>query len=190
MTFFSLLAIGFALSMDAFAVSVAEGVLIQERHLRHGVRTAGFFAAFQALMPLAGWAAGTEAQRLVAGVGHWIAFGILAGLGVKMVWESLRLEPAERRRSVMGFPTLLVLSLATSIDALAVGGALGVLQHSILVPIIIIGLVTFVVCLAGVFIGDRFGHLFESRIEIVAGVVLVLIGAKILIDHLSGEIGP
>jgi putative Mn2+ efflux pump MntP len=190
MNLLSLIGVGIGLSMDAFAVSVAEGVLIKGRRLRHGIRTAGFFAAFQAAMPLLGWLAGSEASRFVAGVGHWIAFAILVGLGVKMAWEALRLEPAERRRTVMGLPTLLVLSLATSIDALAVGGALGMLQHAIVVPIIVIGLVTFAVCLAGVYVGDRFGHLFESRIEVVAGIVLVLIGFKILLDHLAAGHSP
>jgi manganese efflux pump family protein len=177
-------AMAFGLSMDAFAVSIAEGVVIREQRMRHAVRLALFFGGFQAVMPLIGWFAGKQLGDLVAGFGHWTAFGLLVGIGAKMIYESMKLEPAEKRTTVMGLPTLLVLSVATSIDALAVGVSLSLLQVAIMAPIIVIGCVTFVMSLAGVCVGDRFGHLFESKIEVLAGLILIGIGVKIVIEHI------
>jgi putative Mn2+ efflux pump MntP len=173
-----------ALSLDAFAVSVAGGVVIQERKLRHAFRTALFLGGFQAVAPVLGWLAAHGFRGVVAGYDHWVAFTLLTLVGAKMIYEATKLEPVERQAQVFGLPTLLVLSVATSLDAFAVGIVLSSLHVPILAPIIVIGLVTFVASLIGTRVGDRFGHLFESRIEIIGGLVLIGIGLKILIEHL------
>jgi len=177
-------AVAVGLAMDAFAVSVAGGVVIQEHKVRHAVRIALFFGGFQAAMPVVGWLAGRGLREFILGVEPWIAFGLLTFIGGKMIFEALRLAPSERKGNLLDVSTLLVLSVATSLDALAVGVTLSFLQASIVPFIIVIGGVTFVLSLLGVFIGDRFGHLFESKIEVFGGLVLIAIGAKILVGHL------
>ena len=184
MSILAIVGIGLALAMDAFAVAIAGGVVIKERKVHHAVRIALFFGGFQALMPLLGWLAGLGLKDVIASVDHWIAFGLLGLIGCKMIVESFRLQPTEKKTAVLRVPTLLVLSVATSIDALAVGITFSVLHEPIVTPILIIGAITFVVALAGVYIGDRFGHLFESKIEVAGGLVLIGIGVKILIEHL------
>jgi putative Mn2+ efflux pump MntP len=182
---FEIIAMAFALAMDAFAVSIASGVVIQREKLRHALRIALFFGGFQAVMPLLGWLAGHGLKQFISGFDHWVAFALLTLVGCKMIYEALKLEPAERRPQVMGLPTLLVLSVATSLDALAVGLSLAFLHVAILVPVIVIGVVTFALSLIGVYVGDRFGHLFESKVEVVGGLVLIGIGLKILFEHMG-----
>jgi len=183
MDVFSVVIIAVGLAMDAFAVSVASGVAIQEQKVRHAVRIALFFGGFQAAMPLVGWLAGSGLRGLMQGVSHWVAFALLTVIGCKMIYEAVKLEPAARKPSVFGVSTLLALSIATSLDALVVGVSLSLLHVAIVTPIIVIGLVTFTLSLLGVFIGDRFGHLFESRVEVAGGLVLIAIGIKILLEH-------
>ncbi len=180
----TIVGIAFALAMDAFAAAVAGGVVIKERKVHHAVRIALFFGGFQALMPLLGWAAGLGLKGFIAGVDHWIAFGLLVLIGGKMIVEAFKLEPMEKKATVLHIPTLFVLSVATSIDAFAVGITFSVLHEPIVTPILIIGAITFAVALAGVFIGDRVGHLFESKIEVAGGLVLIGIGVKMLVEHL------
>ncbi|MFW6158388.1 MAG: manganese efflux pump MntP family protein [Planctomycetota bacterium] len=182
----SLFLIALGLSMDALAVSVAEGVVIKERKLRHAVRLALWFGGFQALMPVVGWLAGEGLQGYVSDVGHWIAFGLLTFIGLKMIAEAVWLEAKEERARAAGLSALLALAMATSMDALAVGVTLSMLHEAILVPVIVIGAVTFVMSLLGVWIGDRLGHFFESKIEIVAGLVLIAMGLNILLERLPG----
>ncbi len=179
----AIIGVAFGLSMDCFAISVAEGLIIRERRLRHALRLALFFGGAQAVMPVVGWFAGRQLRDWVSSTAPWIAFGLLVAIGCKMIYEAVRLEPTEKRATVMGLPTLLVLAVATSIDALAVGVSLSLLHQPIVSPIIIIGVVAFVVSLAGVYVGERFGHLFESKIEILAGLVLIGIGVKVLVEH-------
>ena len=179
-----LAAVAFALSLDAFAVAVASGVVIQEKKVAHAIRLALFFGGFQALMPLIGWLAGHGLSRFISGCDHWIAFALLAAVGLKMIYEAFKLEPEEKRDRSFGVPILLVLAIATSLDALAVGLSLALTDIAIMTPVIVIGAVTFTLSLIGVWIGDRFGHLFESKIEIVGGLILIAIGVKILLGHL------
>jgi putative Mn2+ efflux pump MntP len=176
--------IAVGLSMDALAVSVVNGFVIEELHLRHALRIAFFFGLFQALMPLAGWTAGLTIRSYIKSFDHWVAFGLLTFVGAKMLWESRSLKDAADCRNCLHFPTLLILSIATSIDALAVGLSFAMLQLQILLPVLVIGAITFVICLAGTQIGKRFGHLIENKLEIAGGIVLILIGLKILIEHL------
>ena len=186
MSILGVVGIAFALAMDAFAVSIASGVVIKERKVRHAMRIALFFGGFQAVMPLIGWLAGTGLKGFIGGFDHWLAFGLLTFIGCKMIYEAVKLGPAEKERNSLDVGTLLLLSIATSIDALAVGVTLSMVHAQIMTPALIIGVVTFVVSLIGVFIGDRFGHLFESKMEIAGGLVLIGIGIKILIEHIGG----
>jgi putative Mn2+ efflux pump MntP len=139
---------------------------------------------FQAVMPIIGWAAGMRFKSLIRPFDHWIAFGLLAFIGIKMLIETRSLDTECRSRDCTHFPTLIVLSLAKSIDALAVGISFAVLNIQILLPILIIGAVTFILCVIGIYIGNRIGHLFENKIQLIGGVVLIGIGMKILIEHL------
>lgn len=184
MTHLELILVGLALALDAFAVSVASGVVIKERKVAHAIRIALFFGGFQAIMPLIGWLAGTGLEEFLAGVDHWIAFGLLTLIGGKMIYEASKLQPEEKIVKAFGTLALLVLAVATSLDALAVGFSLGVRNVAIAEPVVVIGVITFVTSLLGVWIGDRIGHLFESKIEIVGGLVLIGIGVKIVLEHL------
>jgi putative Mn2+ efflux pump MntP len=154
------------------------------RNLRlHAFLIAGFFGIFQALMPLIGWAAGLSFSSLIENFDHWVAFGLLASIGGKMVWESLRRKGKCEERNCLHLPTLLLLSLATSIDALAVGLSFAMLEIGIVRPILIIGGITFVICFAGLFLGNRVGHFFENKLELAGGLILIGIGVKILVEH-------
>ena len=171
--------------MDAFAVAVVTGSVYKEFKVRHALRMALFFGGFQAVMPVIGYLAGLGLKDYIEAYDHWIAFALLCFVGGKMIYESFKIEAAEKNRDPSNLPVLLVLSLATSIDALAVGITLSLLETPILVAVTIIGLVTFGLSYSGVFIGKRFGHFFESKVEIVGGLILIAIGVKILIEHLT-----
>ena len=177
-----LLAVG--LSMDTFAVSVASGIAYKNFRLHHALRMAAAFGLFQAVMPVIGWLVGRSLQHWMAGIDHWIAFALLSFVGGKMIYEALRIDKAEEPSNPFGASVLLVLALATSIDALIVGVTFAVLQTAIVGPVIVIGSVTFALSLAGVYIGEAFGHFFEKKIEVLGGLVLIGMGLKILIQHL------
>ncbi len=180
----TILIIAVALSMDAFAVSVASGLAMERLHVRHAIKIATSFGLFQAIMPIIGWLAGVGLRGFISGVDHWIAFALLAGVGGKMIYESRQIKD-EEAPECMSLLKLLVLSVATSIDALAVGLSLSLLKVAIVWPSIVIGIVTFVFSFAGVYIGRKVGHLFESTIEIAGGLILIAIGIKILVEHLG-----
>ncbi len=171
--------------MDAFAVSVASGLAVSKLRVRYALRMAVFFGLFQAVMPVAGWLLGLGFRRAIQAYDHWLAFVLLAAIGAKMIYESFRLEEAENPSDPMSISVLLVLSVATSIDALAVGLTLTFINVSIAAPALIIGLVTFAISFAGVYLGDKFGHFFEKKIEALGGLILIGIGLKILIEHLT-----
>lgn len=174
--------------MDALAVSITNGFVIKELKLKHAFRIAFFFGLFQAAMPVVGWFAGVTIRSYIKDFDHWIAFGLLSFIGIKMIWESRALNMEVDSNNCLHFPTLLLLSLATSIDALAVGVSFAMLEIRIVLPVVIIGGITFVNCLIGTQLGKRFGHLFENKLEIIGGIVLVLIGLKILFEHLVKNI--
>lgn len=182
-----ILLIAIGLSMDAFAVSVASGITIKRLHVRHALVLASTFGGFQSLMPVLGWLAGRSLREYVVAIDHWIAFVLLTLIGAKMIWEALRIEKIEARANPLNVFVLLMLAIATSIDALAVGVTFAFLQLAILAPVLIIGAVTFGVCLAGVYLGKVSGHFFEKRIGILGGLVLIGIGLKILVTHLRAS---
>ena len=136
-------------------------------------------------MPLIGWSAGLSFRDFISGIDHWIAFGLLSLIGGKMVYESSKMEANNKKIDSLNVYVLLMLSIATSIDALAVGLSLSFLNLSIILPAVIIGMITFLLSIFGVYFGNRFGHYFERKIEIVGGLILIGIGIRILIDHLT-----
>jgi putative Mn2+ efflux pump MntP len=172
------------LSLDAFAVSIASGIVIRRERIRHALKVALFFGGFQALMPTVGWLAGLGLRNFISGIDHWIAFGLLVFIGSKMIVESRCLEKMEEKGCPTDNPTLLMLAIATSIDALAVGLSFSLLQVSIVLPVAVIGAITFAVSFGGFLAGSRFGHCFEKKIEVAGGLILIGIGLKILIEHL------
>jgi len=175
-----LIAVG--LSMDALVVAIACG--LAGRRFQQALKIAVFFGLFQALMPMAGWLAGVSLRGLIAGLDHWVAFGLLAVIGGKMIVESFKEKDAARPAGSLTLPVLLMLSVATSIDALAVGLSLALLKSPIVGPALLIGVVTFSISLLGGLIGSRLGHHCGRRIEALGGLILVGIGVKILITHL------
>ncbi|HBI14847.1 MAG TPA: hypothetical protein DDY20_04945 [Desulfobulbaceae bacterium] len=176
--------IAIGLAADAFAVSVSSGAIIEKLRLRHALRIAFFFGAFQAIMPWIGWKAGSLACDLIRSIDHWLAFAILSLIGGKMIYESFLLkEEASVAVNPLNLCVLLTLAIATSIDALAVGVTFSFLDVSIYEPVLIIGAITFLLSLIGTYIGELFGHIFENRIEMAGGIILIGIGCKILIEH-------
>jgi manganese efflux pump family protein len=179
----SLLSIG--LAADAFAVSISSGLFIKNIKINKALTIAIAFGIFQGLMPLLGWALAVGFQSLISSVDHWIAFGLLSFLGIKMIRESLQEEEEEKPFNPLDPQTLLVMSIATSIDALAAGVSLAVLRDPILSISAIIGLVTFAFCFVGVYVGHHFGKAIASKAEILGGSILIGIGSKILFEHLT-----
>jgi putative Mn2+ efflux pump MntP len=182
----TLLGIALGLAMDAFAVAIATGLTLPEVTRRHTFRLAFHFGLFQFLMPVLGWFAGSQLAAYIGGFDHWLAFGLLAFVGGKMLWESRHDEEARRdRRDPTRGWTLVTLSLATSIDALAVGLSLAFLGESIWAPSVVIGLVAAALTTVGLKFGSRFGSRCGKWAEILGGCVLLLIGARILAGHLQ-----
>lgn len=178
---------GVGLSMDAFAVSICKGLGMRKVNYRHTFLIALFFGGFQALMPLAGWLLGRQFERYITAVDHWIAFGLLALIGGNMLRDAFRNEPesASGCGDRLDLKELLLMAIATSIDALAVGISFAFLGVNIWLAIAVIGITTFVICTAGVFVGNRFGTRYQKRAAIAGGVILILLGLKILLEHLG-----
>ncbi len=183
----ALIAVG--LSMDAFAVSVCKGLGMKRLDMGQALVIALFFGGFQALMPLAGWALGSGFQSYIEPVDHWIAFALLAFIGGKMLYDAFHEEdgdgPIAGEAARLDLKEILMLAIATSIDALAVGVSFAFLQVDIVPAISLIGVITFALSLVGVAAGHQFGARFEKPATIVGGLVLILIGLKILLEHLG-----
>ncbi len=186
MNFVSILFIAIGLAMDAFAVSISCGIRYETIKIRHATRIALFFGVAQALMPLLGWFLGMTFQKYLSAFDHWIAFGLLAFIGIKMLWEAR--EGCESRTDFFNVHVLFMLAIATSIDAFAVGLSLAILGTDVMTPALIIGLVTFTMSFAGVYLGDKLGCWIGKKVEIAGGVILLLIGLKILLEHLIKNI--
>ena len=184
MGFIELFLTGVGLSMDAFAVAICKGLGMRKIRWRDALVIALFFGGFQALMPLIGWAAGSLFASTITAVDHWIAFGLLAFIGGKMVWEAVHPEEDEDACDTsLSFAAILTQAVATSIDALAVGVSFAVLQVEIFSSCTVIAVTTLLCSLVGSFLGKGFGSLLKSKAEIFGGVILVLIGLKILLEH-------
>ena len=181
----TIIVIAVGLAMDAFAVSIATGAAYKQPRTSHAFRIALAFGGFQAIMPVIGWFAGLVLKDFVADYNHWVAFILLTAIGSKMIYESFKIKHAQERTDTLNAAMLLVLAVATSIDALAVGITFSfLLAGSLIIAVIIIGLITFVLSYAGFYIGKHLGHFFESRIAAFGGLILICIGIKILLQHL------
>jgi putative Mn2+ efflux pump MntP len=183
MSTLSLFMVAIGLAMDAFAVSISSGVVIEKVRTRHALVIATFFGGFQAMMPLAGWSVGSRLQARLGSFDHWVAFLLLLAVGAKMVWESVKDDASRARLDPTRTWVLLMLAVATSIDALAVGLSLSFLDASILLPVLLIGSVTFVMSFVGTYLGDIAGRVVGRRAEAVGGIILIAIGIKIVIEH-------
>lgn len=202
---------GVGLSMDAFAVAVCKGLGMRRIHWGQAAVIALFFGGFQALMPLIGWAVGSLFASSIAAVDHWIAFGLLAFIGAKMLWDAFHEEAGEcacgrdcascprfgtsacadpvaagTAAPALDYRELLMLAVATSIDALAIGVTFAFLGVNIVLAVVVIGVTTFALSFVGVVVGNQFGSRFERPATIAGGVVLILLGLKILLEHLLG----
>lgn len=186
MSIFSIIMIGIGLSMDAFAVSVAKGMTMKKHEvLKYALILGFFFGLFQAVMPLLGWWIGSYFQAFIASIDHWIAFGLLGIIGINMIRESLHNEENEDDNTKsLTLKTILILAVATSIDALAVGISFAFLRVDIWMAVTIIGAITFILSFIATYLGNKLGDLLEKYAGILGGCILILIGTKILIEHL------
>lgn len=180
-----LLAIG--LSFDSFAVSVCSGLNLPRIRFYQAAKIAVFLALFQAFMPLIGWLVGNSIKPLIEPADHWIAFGLLSLIGGKMIIESFISTEAREIKNPLHIRVILVLSLATSIDALAVGFSFATFMDQILLAVVIIGVVTFIASMLGILLGKKTGPKINRYAEITGGLILVFIGTKILFEHLTGQ---
>lgn len=172
------------LSMDAFAVSVCKGLSVKRVSPRHYLLVGLYFGGFQALMPLIGYFLGISFSSIVESIDHWISFSLLAIIGANMIKESFSGEE-ECCNCSFGIKAMIPLAVATSIDALAVGVTFAFLRVNIFSSVILIGITTFILSGVGVFLGNKFGSRYNSKAELAGGVVLILIGLKILLEHLG-----
>jgi len=177
--------IALGLAMDSLAVSITSGITMKNPRINSALKIAMFFGLFQAGMPIIGWLAGLGLIEFISGIDHWIAFGLLGFIGCRMIYESIKIESKKTETNYLSLHVLLMLSVATSIDALAVGQSFAFLRISIATPIIVIGIVTFLLSFLGVFTGNRFGKFFGKRIKTVGGLILIGIGLRILLEHLA-----
>ena len=186
MGFLELFILAVGLSMDAFAVSVCKGLAMKKASRRAQLCCGAWFGGFQALMPLIGYFLGTLFLDAISAIDHWIAFGLLVLIGVNMLWEAMGSEEEEAADADLSVKTMFILAVATSIDALAVGISLAMAGvGSIWLAVLLIGVTTFVLSAIGVRVGNVFGSRYEKKAETVGGVILILLGVKILLEHLG-----
>lgn len=183
MSIFELFILAVGLSMDAFAVAICKGLSVQKLRPKHMLLAGLYFGGFQAVMPLIGYFLGMQFQSVIASFDHWIAFVLLVLIGISMIRESR--ECPECLNDSFSFKTMLPLAVATSIDALAVGVTFAFLNVSIVPAVSFIGVVTFIFSAVGIRIGNIFGAKYKCRAELLGGIVLILMGVKILLEHLG-----
>lgn len=187
--FIELFLLGIGLAMDAFAVSVCKGLGMRRLNKKQTLIIGLYFGGFQALMPLIGWLLGSQFQKYITSIDHWIAFILLSIIGGKMMIEAIREWNEEETVDVIDAPldhkNMLVLAVATSIDALAVGITFAFLDTPIIEAITIIGITTMIISIIGVVVGNFFGSRYKSKAEFIGGLILVLLGLKILLEHLG-----
>ena len=193
MDLITLLSISVALSMDAFSVSICKGLATKNFSIKTALLCGLWFGSFQALMPVIGFFLGSQFEHFITNIDHWIAFALLSFIGINMIREALNeneitdvgQQPiADNQGTSTGFKTMLGLAIATSIDALAVGVTFAFLKVNIWFSVMIIGITTFLFSFVGVKIGNVFGSRYSKTAEIIGGVILILLGLKILVEHL------
>lgn len=185
MSIIEIILISIGLGMDAFAVAICKGLAMKKMDWKKAFTIAVYFGVFQALMPFIGYELGINFKDAIQEIDHWIAFILLVSIGINMIREALKKDDDDVNDDV-GFKTMIVLALATSIDALAVGVTFAFLEVQIIIPIIMIGIITFAMSFVGVKIGNYFKDKFKDKAEILGGIILIAMGAKILIEHLMG----
>lgn len=185
MEILTIILIAISLSFDTFAVSISSGLVLKKINFYNATKIAVTLAVFQALMPLIGWLAGSGIKSYAESFDHWIAFGILGLLGGKMIYESFKTDPEERSFNPLDIKVMIGMAIATSIDALVVGFSFALLNYKILFSVGIIGIVTYIVAMLGMLFGKNIGSRVGRRMEVLGGVMLILIGLKILFEHLS-----
>jgi putative Mn2+ efflux pump MntP len=185
MKIIEILLLGISLSMDAFAVSICKGLSMKKINWKKATIIGLYFGIFQALMQVIGYFLGTTFQSFVTNIDHWIAFILLVLIGGNMIREAVSGDESKNYNDVTDFKTMVVLAIATSIDALAVGITFAFLNVNVPIAVSLIGIITFILSLIGVKIGNRFGSKYENKAQIAGGVVLILIGLKILLEHLG-----
>lgn len=173
------------LSMDALAVAICKGACMRQGNWKNSLLIALFFGAFQALMPLLGWALGTGFHQYISAYDHFIAFFLLGFIGVKLIVDAIKGDEEQLVCKPLALSELVMLSIATSIDAMAAGIAFSVLEMNIWLAISLIGIITFALSYMGTLVGCRFGTKYQAKAQWVGGAVLILMGLKILIEHLS-----
>lgn len=189
--FIELFLMGVGLSMDAFAVSICKGLGMRKVNKKQALVIGLFFGGFQALMPLIGWLLGSQFEKYITSIDHWIAFILLGVIGGKMIIESIKPDQEEDEDEVkeldapLDLKEMFVLAVATSIDALAVGITFAFLDYPIVEAITIIGITTFCISIGGVYVGNFFGNKYEKKAEFAGGLILVLLGVRILLTHLG-----
>lgn len=185
MNFIDIFLIGVALSMDAFAVSICKGLSVKKVSAKHVLTVGVYFGGFQALMPTLGFLLGYKFESFITNIDHWIAFVLLAIIGGNMIREALGKDEDDKENDDFSFKAMLPLAVATSIDALAVGISFAFLGVDIVTAALLIGATTFVLSGVGIFVGNIFGSKYKSKAELAGGIVLILIGVKILLEHLG-----
>ena len=175
--------IGVGLAMDAFSVSVCKGLSMKKLDIKKALIIAIYFGVFQGIMPLIGYFLGSTFESLISEIDHWIAFALLEFIGINMIREAFG-DENKNANDKIDFKTMIILAVATSIDALTVGVTFAFFNVNILLAAFIIAIVTFALSLVGVKIGNRFGNKYESKAEIIGGIILAFMGLKILIEHL------
>lgn len=182
-----ILLIAVGLSMDAFAVSICKGLVLQKVSIKNMLTVGLYFGIFQALMPVIGYAIGLQFKQVIESYDHWVAFILLIIIGGKMIKESFDKEGGDTKNASMplAFKKMIVLAVATSIDALAIGVTFAFLKANITLSAVIIGVSTLIISMAGVKLGNIFGLKYKSKAELFGGIILVLIGVKILLEHLE-----
>ena len=184
MSLFEIVLVGIGLAMDAFAVSVCKGLSMKKMNWKSAIIIALYFGIFQAIMPIIGYFLGTTFSSFVENIDHWIAFILLAFIGGNMIKESTD-DEVEKRNDKVDVKTMLILAVATSIDALAVGITFAFFKINIGLAVAIIGSITFLLSIIGVKIGNKFGDKFQNKAELTGGIILIIIGLKILLEHLG-----
>lgn len=185
MDFISTLLIAISLAMDAFSVSLTKGFTLKDINKSQILWYAIFFGGFQSLMPILGWLGGIQLEWLITTFAPWVAFILLVLIGSNMIRESLSNEEEEENSDRFSFKELTLLAIATSIDAFAVGITYAVLKTDIIIPVIIIGVVAFIFTIIGIYLGKKIGNYFGDKFEIIGGVILILLGVKILLEGLG-----
>lgn len=178
-----ILLISVGVAMDAFAVAICKGLAMKKINWRKVIIIGVYFGVFQALMPLLGYFLGTTFEQFITSIDHWIALVLLSSIGLNMIKESFDKE-SDKCNDDVDVKTMVILAIATSIDALAVGITFACLRINIILPIISIGVITFILSVIGVIIGNRFGDKYKSKAEFAGGLLLILLGIKILLEHL------